>query len=102
MRRPLEIKKIDEITLGITWDDHHQSVYDTTFLREECPCAGCVDEWSGKKILQRGQLPKIVKPANIDSVGQYGLKIQFSDGHSTGIYTFDNLRRLCQCSSCKK
>lgn len=101
MLRPVSLKKMDPRTLGITWEDTHESVYDTTFLREQCTCAACQDEWSGTRKIQPGQLPKTVTPISIDSVGQYGLKIVFSDGHSTGIYTYETLRQLCQCSQCR-
>lgn len=102
MQRPADIKKIDERTLGISWEDVHESIYDATFLRENCTCAACQDEWTGERKLLPGQLPQAVLPVTIDSVGQYGLKIKWSDGHSTGIYTYEYLRGLCQCSSCRK
>lgn len=101
MNRPLALKKIDERTLGIEWDDLHKSIYDTTFLRENCTCASCRDEWTGEKKLLPGSLPKTIKPVAISSVGQYGLKIAWNDGHSAGIYTFEHLRKLCQCDQCK-
>ena len=96
------LKKLDVRTLGIVWDDGHESIYDTTHLRENCACAACVDEWTGEKKNFPGMLPQTITPVFIDSVGQYGLTIKWSDGHATGIYTFDYLRRLCQCTLCKK
>lgn len=101
MQRPKEIKKIDERTLGIIWDDRHASRYDTTFLRAECGCAACVDEWTGEKKIAPSALPMTVRPRRIDSVGQYGLQIVWEDGHSTGIYTYEKLRQLCQCQACQ-
>lgn len=100
MLRPLSLKKIDSRTLQIIWEDGHESLYDTTRLRENCLCAACKDEWTGESKLKPSQLPQTITPLTIDSVGQYGLKISFSDGHSTGIYTYDHLRMLCQCPSC--
>lgn len=96
-----EVRKIDEQTLGITWADGHQSIFNATFLREHCTCAQCQDEWTGERKLLPGQLPAAVSPVTIDPVGQYGLKIKWSDGHSTGIYTYEYLRELCQCDRCK-
>ncbi|MFQ5482661.1 MAG: gamma-butyrobetaine hydroxylase-like domain-containing protein, partial [Nitrospinaceae bacterium] len=46
---PKDIKQIDETRLGITWTDGKESVYDVKMLRESCPCAHCIDEWSGQK-----------------------------------------------------
>lgn len=99
---PKVLKKIDLRTLGIDWEDGHKSLYDTTTLREECTCAVCQDEWTSEKKIIPAMLPKTVTPITIDSVGQYGLTIKWSDGHSTGIYTYENLRQLCQCSDCQK
>lgn len=101
MLRPTSLKKIDERTLGILWEDKHESVYDTTYLRENCTCAACQDEWSGRKKVLPGSLPQTIVPITIDPVGQYALKIQWSDGHSTGLYTYEHLRQLCQCPRCK-
>ncbi|MDO8526377.1 MAG: DUF971 domain-containing protein [Deltaproteobacteria bacterium] len=99
---PTSLKKIDNRTLGILWDDGHESLFDTTYLRENCTCANCLDEWTGERKIMPGQLPKTVTPIAIDSVGQYGLTIRWSDGHSTGIYTYEHLRKLCQCPSCRR
>ncbi|MDP2600577.1 MAG: DUF971 domain-containing protein [Deltaproteobacteria bacterium] len=98
--KPVSLKKIDPRTLGVEWEDAHQGVYDTTFLREHCTCAACVDEWTGERKVKTGMLPATVLPVTIDSVGNYGLQIRFSDGHATGIYTYDYLRSLCQCPGC--
>lgn len=102
MLRPTTLKKLDARTLGITWEDGHESLYDTTRLREACACARCQDEWTGEKKIIPGTLPKTIVPVTIDSVGQYGLKILWSDGHATGIYTYEFLRKLCGCLTCKK
>ena len=102
MLRPQSLKKADERTLNIIWEDGHESLYDTSYLRENCTCAACQDEWTGERKLLPGQLPRAVVPVAIDSVGQYGLKIKWNDGHSTGIYTYEHLLKLCQCAVCRK
>ena len=101
MQRPQSIQKRDERTLGIVWQDGHESVYDTTYLRENCTCAACRDEWTGEKKALPASLPRAIQPLTIDSVGQYGLKIVWNDGHRTGIYTYEDLRKLCQCPTCR-
>src|SRR3989338_4861616 len=98
--KPVSLKKIDVRTLGVEWDDGNQSLFDTTLLRECCMCAACVDEWTGERKQASGMLPKTILPVSVDPVGKYGLQIRFSDGHATGIYTYDYLRSLCQCPSC--
>jgi DUF971 family protein len=49
-------------------------------------------------LLQRGRVA--VRPLSIDSVGRYAIRFHWSDGHSTGIYTFEHLRELCPCPIC--
>ena len=59
-----------------------------------CPCAGCVDEMTGVRMLTEAMVPEGVYPLAIEYVGRYALQFYWSDGHSTGIYSFELLRRL--------
>ncbi|MGE0442719.1 MAG: DUF971 domain-containing protein [Gemmatimonadales bacterium] len=63
-------------------------------LRLACPCAGCVEEMTGRPLLDPASVPADVRPAHLALVGAYGLRVHWSDGHATGIYTFEALRRL--------
>jgi DUF971 family protein len=67
-------------------------------LRFECPCANCVDEMSGKRTLKLESVAVDVKPVKIEPVGRYGIHIEWSDGHRTGMYHFDNLYRMLKRS----
>ena len=89
-----EIWQIDKKTLGITWTDIKESRYNVAELRRKCPCAQCVDENSGKRLLDPKKVDDQIHPIMIKSVGRYALNIQFSDHHNTGIYTFNYLRSL--------
>lgn len=93
------LKQLDKTTLGITWHDDHQSRLPVRLLRLKCPCARCVDEMTGKVILKDEHVPKDVRPIKIEPVGHYALRILWSDGHDTGIYTFEVLRRLGEARS---
>lgn len=99
---PLELRQMGPTMLGIIWNDSHQSIYSVRKLRLECRCANCVDEWTREKILKDESVPADVKPIKIDSVGRYALQIAWSDGHSSGIYPYDAIRRMCECPTCKK
>jgi ATP-binding protein involved in chromosome partitioning len=55
---------------------------------------------SGRPLLDPAAIPPDIRPVSLALVGAYGLKIQWSDGHSTGIYTFDLLLRRCPCPRC--
>jgi len=97
--------------VDITWADGHSSHYDFTYLRDQCPCATCNDE-RGKKeaapvatanLLSSPLLP-MYKPKPraqaATQVGNYAVQISFTDGHSTGIFSYDYLRTLCPCEEC--
>lgn len=92
--RVKDISQADPRTLEIVWTDGKSQKFDVVSLRRQCPCASCIDEWTGKKRLREGEVSDDVRPMTVDSVGRYALKIAFSDGHSTGIYTFKMLREL--------
>ena len=94
----------------VTWSDGHVSRYDFPYLRDHCPCATCNDE-------RRRRKPKRAKPSrairfrctshtakakSATSVGNYAIQIEFSDGHATGIYSFDYLREICPCEACAR
>jgi DUF971 family protein len=95
--------------VDITWADGHQSHYDFAYLREECPCATCNDE-RGKKqaFAAAAPAPSAVLPMfkpkprakSAAVMGNYAVQIGFSDGHSTGIYSYDHLRSICPCTEC--
>ena len=96
--------------VDITWADGHSSHYDFTYLRDQCPCATCNDERAKKdsmppatNLLSSPLLP-MYKPKPraqaATQVGNYAVQISFTDGHSTGIFSYDYLRTLCQCEEC--
>ena len=80
--------------LAIVWKDGAESVYDVRALRLACACASCVDEWTGEPRLEVSGVPDDVRPLTIKPVGRYAIQIDWSDGHATGIYSFERLRQL--------
>lgn len=100
---PLEIAPSDdEQRLRIRWAGGHVSEYPPLLLRLRCPCAGCVEEMTGRALLDPASVDPGVYPLEIEHVGRYALRFQWSDGHGTGIYPFDLLRRICPCSECTR
>lgn len=88
--------------LRIEWDQSgHEGFFPARDLRLACPCAACVEEMSGRPLLDPRTIPADIRPVSLALVGAYGLKIQWSDGHSTGIYTFERLLRSCPCPRCR-
>ena len=98
--RPREIAE-EEGTFRIVWSDGHESRYPFDYLRNNCPCARCVDEWTGERKASSVAVPSDFRPLSVNPVGSYAIQIPWSDGHSTGIYSFRRLRGLCSCEACK-
>jgi DUF971 family protein len=92
--RVRDIQQLNERTLGITWTDNRTDTFDVVELRRRCPCAMCIDEWTHLPKLKEADVADSLRPLKIESVGQYALSIKFNDGHSTGIYTFQMLRKF--------
>jgi len=99
--------------VDIVWKDGHASHYYVRALRAACPCATCVDlHGSGKRhepattnSAAAPALLPIFKPTGstltaVKPVGRYALNFIFSDGHNTGIFTWEYLRELCPCPMC--
>ena len=83
----------------IKWGDDVQHVFRAAELRKVCPCAGCVSETTGQRMHDPGTVPDDLEQSNLKLVGNYALDMLFSDGHSTGIFTFQFLRRLGDAQS---
>lgn len=99
---PQQIDAPDSHSVHVVWRDGHESHYDNVFLRFSCPCASCVNEWTGERTVKMAEIPREIRPTSWHLVGKYALSIGFSDGHDTGIYSFDLLRKLCPCPTCSK
>lgn len=63
-------------------------------LRGECPCASCKDEWTGDRILDPASIRADLKLDGMEPIGNYAVRLVWNDGHSSGLYTWENLRRL--------
>lgn len=84
--------------LTVEWRDGTVVHYPYFFLRNACPCAKCVDEISGKKMLDPNSIAKDIHIGKADYVGNYALQVKWSDGHDTGIYSFQFLREVFELS----
>jgi len=103
---PKSVKQETRDRIVFRWNDGHVSPVSTRTLRDHCPCAGC----SGETVLFQTYVPPepdISTPGRYDVqsitvVGNYALKIVWGDSHDLGIYTWEHLRRLCECNDCAK
>jgi len=95
--KPTSIK-VEKELISILWKDLKESRIQLRYLREECPCAGC----KGETILLHSYRPPKLPIAhpdmytikNLKMVGEYAVQIWWKDGHDTGIYTWEYLKKL--------
>lgn len=80
--------------LRIEWKDGVVTEHPARDLRLACPCAQCIDEHSGRKILRDETVPKDILLLAAEAVGRYALSFVWSDMHRTGIFSWPLLRRL--------
>jgi DUF971 family protein len=93
---PREIMQQGDAGLRITWADERVCHYAAAALRRSCPCAQCVNEWTGQRMLAPEAISEELSIKDLNIVGRYALNFQWSDGHETGIYSFKYLRELCE------
>jgi ATP-binding protein involved in chromosome partitioning len=87
-------RRRDARTLSVLWEDGRQNEFDVRDLRLACPCAVCVEEMSGRPLLDPKSVRPDVTPRTITSVGNYAITVSWNDGHSSGIFSFEYLRAL--------
>jgi len=93
------IRSRDERTISILWEDGHRQDIDVRDLRLACRCALCIEEMSGRPLLDPKTVRADVAPRSLSSVGNYAFTVNWNDGHSTGIYAFTALRELGELTS---
>lgn len=98
--------------IQIDWKDGHHSRYSLAYLRDECPCASCTGAHGTQPQKSdyshpsspAGPFPMYqpkLKMLHVEPVGHYAIRIEWSDGHNTGIYSYDHLRKICPCPDCQ-
>lgn len=97
--------------IKIDWKDGHHSEYGLTYLRDKCPCAQCTGAHGTPPREPQSHAPQpespfpmfqpALKMLSVEPVGNYAIKINWSDGHSSGIYSYEHFREICQCPVCQ-
>ena len=95
-----DIRPVGTRELLLTWDDGHRSLYGFSYLRFLCPCAGCLDEHTGQRTIRKENIPDNIHAAEFTPVGRYAIRFRWNDGHQTGLYSFEYLRKICPCLEC--
>lgn len=97
---PERIRRLDD-AVEIVWSPEHVGRFGARALRLACPCAACVDEMTGRPLLDPASVPADVRPVQIELVGGYAMRVRWSDGHGTGMQTFRWLHDHCPCEACR-
>ncbi|MGI9626879.1 MAG: DUF971 domain-containing protein [Longimicrobiales bacterium] len=98
--KPIDIGPTEDgSALQIRWGDGETSIHIPRDLRLACPCAGCVDEMTGRPLLDPAAIAPDIYPREIRYVGRYALQFFWSDGHDTGFFTYRYLRELWERGS---
>jgi ATP-binding protein involved in chromosome partitioning len=93
MELPLEIIGLNKQEVRIVWDEGDEDLWGARELRLKCVCANCQSEATGERILDPARVPMDLTVTDMHIVGNYGLGMHFSDGHTTGIYRLRQLKR---------
>ena len=106
----VRVQKSEGTGVTITWKDGHESHWSFAWLRHACPCATCNEErkQSGRALgipTPKPGGPLVLyeappRPLEVTPIGKYALRFKWNDGHESGIYSWEYLRRVCQCNVC--
>lgn len=93
--------------IKIDWKDGHHSEYGLVYLRDKCPCANCTGSHGTPPRQPEFDNPfqmfkPVLKMLTVEPVGAYAVRINWSDGHNSGIYSWEHFRRICACDECRE
>ncbi len=107
----VRVDKTGGTGMEIDWRDGHRSRWSFAWLREACPCATCHDEREkeGRAVGEPRPQPAALlpmfkapaRPDTVQQVGRYAISFGWNDGHTSGIYSWEFLRRHCLCDACR-
>ncbi|MFZ4577145.1 MAG: gamma-butyrobetaine hydroxylase-like domain-containing protein [Myxococcota bacterium] len=103
---PVDLRWNTDGSVGITWDDSHESTFDLAFLRSRCPCATCKGTHGPPTTLVKdarraGRTEPSSEVQSVEPVGQYAIRFKWGDGHDAGLYSYRYLRVICPCAACE-
>jgi DUF971 family protein len=86
----VRVMKTEGTGVEIDWKDGHKSRWSFAWLREACPCATCHEARDADGRMYKAP----VRPLEVTAVGKYAVKFKWNDGHESGIYSWEYMRRL--------
>ncbi len=84
----------DERILEIVWTQEQVSRLPFRLVRQSCRCAACVDEFTGRQVLDKESVADTISAEEVSLTGNYALKIRWSDTHDSGLFTWDHLKSI--------
>jgi DUF971 family protein len=106
----VRVKQTEGTGMEIDWRDGHHSAWTFAWLRHACPCALCHEDREKTGRAAGVAPPKAggpfalyeapPRPLEVTPVGKYALRFKWNDGHESGIYSWEYLRRVCACNAC--
>ena len=109
--KSVQVKLTTGEGIEVEWKDGHRSSYTFSFLHDACPCAECSHrrnqenrQPAERRLLTLQDLATLhaVKAIGVVPVGKYAIRIVWDDGHHGGDYSWDYLRDVCPCATCKE
>ena len=95
MQTPQNIRVLKEDgILELVWKSDDVSRIPFRAIRQGCRCAACVDEMTGRQVLDPHSVDIAIYPEDVALAGNYALKIRWSDTHDSGLFTWDHLRSI--------
>lgn len=92
---PTSINPLSATEIELQWSSGEKFALPYLELRFECPCAVCVDEHTGRRVIKKESIPADIRVLGAHPIGRYAIQFQWSDRHSTGMYHFETLHALC-------
>ncbi len=93
---PARIESYSPTEMLLTWTNGDEFAVPYIELRYYCPCAGCIDENSGRRTVVKEELNPEVRPTGVQLIGRYAVQIDWSDRHNTGMYHFERLHEISE------
>ena len=84
----------NEQLLELAWEGGPTYRLPYRYLRGQCPCASCRDEWTGERILAPASIRPDLKIEGMEPIGNYAVRLSWNDAHSSGLFSWETLSRL--------
>ncbi len=84
----------DQRILELVWQAQDITRLPFQAVRQGCRCAVCVDEFTGRRLLDPDSVPADLDVLDVSLTGNYAMKFRWSDNHDTGLFTWDHLRQI--------